>query len=48
MKSNNEAIEELLIELEEANKVSIKPEEEGPYSVTYAYGPVFTLLCCNP
>lgn len=47
MKNENEAIGNLLLELEETDKVGIMPEE-GTYSITYSYGAVFTLLCCYP
>ncbi|MEH2957583.1 hypothetical protein [Candidatus Merdisoma sp. JLR.KK006] len=47
MKNENEAIGNLLSELEEAERVSVIPEE-GTYSITYDYGSLYTLLCCNP
>lgn len=47
MRNENEAIGNLLVELEETDKVCIVPEE-GTYSITYDYGAFFTLLCCNP
>lgn len=46
MKNENEIIGNLLVELEETDKVSIMPEEEGTYSITANYGSVYTLLCC--
>lgn len=46
MKNENEAIGNLLTELEETDKVGIMPEEEGTYSITANYGSFFTLLCC--
>lgn len=47
MKNENEAIGNLLTELEETERVSIRPEE-GTYSITYDYGSVYTILCCKP
>lgn len=47
MKNKNEAIGNLFWELEEANKVSVEPEQEaGPYSITVTYGPLLTIICC--
>lgn len=46
MKNENEVIGNLLLELEETDKVAIMPEEEGTYSITVPYGSLFTLLCC--
>lgn len=37
---------DFLLELEELEKVDVKPESEGTYSFTYDFGAVFTLLCC--
>ena len=48
IKNENEAIGNLLLELEETNKIGMTPEEEGTYSITYSYGSYFSLLCCNP
>lgn len=48
MKNENEAIGNLLLELEETEKVSIVSKDEGTYSITYDYGAFITLLCCNP
>ncbi len=47
MKNEYEAIGDLLLEMEESNKVNAVPEETT-YTVTYDYGALFTLLCCNP
>lgn len=46
MKKENNVIGDLLLELEETNKVSSMPEEEGTYSITVDYGQCFTLFCC--
>ena len=46
MKKENEVIGSLLFELEETEKVDTKPEQDGTYSITVAYGSFFTLLCC--
>lgn len=46
MKNENEMINDLLLELEETDKVSAMPEGEGPYSITVDYGQFFTLFCC--
>lgn len=46
MRNENEVIGNLLFELEEAGRVDVMPDEEGTYSITAAYGSVFTLLCC--
>lgn len=48
MKNENEAIGNLLLELEETNKVGMASGDEGTYSITYSYGAAFTLLCCYP
>ena len=37
---------DIMMELEELKKVDVKPEEAGPYSITYDYGAAYTLLCC--
>lgn len=47
MKNEYEAIGDLLLEMEESNKVNTVPEETT-YTVTYDYGAFITLLCCNP
>lgn len=46
MKNENEVIGNLFMELEETNKVGVKLEEEGTYSITVSYGPVLTIFCC--
>lgn len=46
MKNEYEAIGDLLLELEETDRVGMVAEEEGTYSITVDYGAVFTLLCC--
>lgn len=46
MKNENEIIGNLIIELEEVEKVGILPDEDSPYSITVDYGAFLTLLCC--
>lgn len=46
MKKENEAVGSLWFELEEVDRVDVMPDEEGPYSITAAYGSLYTLLCC--
>lgn len=37
---------DLLMELEEARKTDCVSTEEGPYSVTYAFGGILSIICC--
>lgn len=46
MKNENEVIGNLFLELEETEKVGIRPDEEGTYSITADYGGVLTIFCC--
>lgn len=46
MKTENNVAGDLFLELEEAEKVDIKPEEEGTYSVTAAFGGFLSIICC--
>lgn len=46
MKNENEVIGNLFLELEESDKVGVRSEEEGTYSVTVSFGGLFTLICC--
>ena len=45
-KKDTNAIGDLLTELEEARKTDRTPEQEGPYSVTYAFGGILSIICC--
>ena len=46
MNLEKKVIGDLNQELEELLKVEMKPDEEGPYSLTYDYGVILTILCC--
>ena len=46
MENKKEVIGDILIELEEADKLNVPLEDEGTYSITIDYGSFFTLLCC--
>ncbi len=37
---------DLLLELAEVEKLERKVENDGPYSITYAYGDCLTIICC--
>ena len=47
MKFEEEALEDLLFELREVEKVNHISDENGPYSITVDYGALLTLLCCQ-
>jgi hypothetical protein len=37
---------DLLLELQEAEKVNMATADGGTYSVTVAYGGLFSIICC--
>lgn len=37
---------DLLLELEEAEKVNMAAVDSGTYSVTVAYGGILSIICC--
>lgn len=46
MNNNVQVTGDLLMELEELKKVDVKPDAEGPYSITFDYGGVLSIICC--
>ena len=46
MNTELKAEKNLLLELEEAEKVDMKAEDSGTYSVTVDFGGYFTVICC--
>lgn len=46
MNTELEAVEDLLLELQEAEKIDVAAEDRGTYSITYDFGGVYSILCC--
>ena len=46
MTTQKQVTGDIMFELEELKRVDTNENESGPYSLTYAYGPVLTILCC--
>lgn len=46
MSNELKAEKNLLLELEEAEKVNMAIEDSGTYSVTVDFGGLFTVICC--
>lgn len=37
---------DLLLELQEAEKVNMAAVDDGTYSITVAYGGLYSIICC--
>lgn len=46
MKTELKIEEDLLLELQEAEKVNMATADSGTYSITVAYGGIYSIICC--
>ena len=46
MNTELKTTESLLMELQEAEMVDVTAEDGGTYSITYAFGGVYIIICC--
>ncbi|MDE6950376.1 MAG: hypothetical protein K2P64_05595 [Lachnospiraceae bacterium] len=46
MNTELKAEKNLLLELEEAEKVNMTAEDNGTYSITVDFGGYYTIICC--
>lgn len=46
MNTELKVAENLLLELQEAEQVDVTAEDESTYSITYAFGGVYSIICC--
>lgn len=46
MKNELNVEKSLLLELEEAEKVNMKGQDEVTYTVTYDFGGIYSIICC--
>lgn len=46
MTTELKATDNLLMELQEAEQVNVTEEDDGTYSITYAFGGAYSIICC--